>query len=249
MKRPIDPRDERLGIEDWWDYHHEGKGDYHQWLTASAGPEVWHNLNIDKLIKPNKVVLNIGVGLGHCTRELARRKCVVHALDISPVALAKVESFTAKTWLPPTLPDIPENTFDLAISYLVTQHMVDEDLLEQISGVLRSLKPTGVFAMQFAFALNRQANDLTYPPAERIARMKSGGMCRSLEGMARLVDQAGGSIAYARRIGMFPEQGSGWYAMHIVRPDYPQSNRIEAERPSILERGIAGFRIRACHRR
>ena len=231
MSRRIDPGDEKVTIREWWDYHHESRGDYQQWLTGSAGPEVWRNLNIDKLIKPDKVVLNIGVGLGYCTRELARRKCVVHALDISPVALRRVEPFTAKTWLPSTLLDIPENTFDLAISNLVTQHMADEDLLEQISGVLKSLKPTGVFAMQFAFALDKKQNDLTNPSAELI---KTGGVGRSLEGMTCLVDRAGGSIVWASRIALFPHMGSGWYAIHIVRPDCPLPNPGQ-EQLTVLE--------------
>ena len=233
MSRQIDPRDEKVTIQCWWDCHHEGKGDYEQWLTGSAGPEVWRNLNIDKLIKPNKVVLKIGVGLGYCTRELARRKCVVHALDISPVALRRVEPFTAKTWLPSSLPDIPENLFDLAISHLVTQHMADKDLVEQISGVLKSLKPSGIFAMQFAFAYNRSQNDLTSPSAELI---KTGGVGRSLGGMARLVDQAGGLIVWASRFSMFPDQGAGWYAIHIVRPDHPLPNLVRQERLTILSR-------------
>jgi hypothetical protein len=221
MNEKISPEDEKITIQNWWDYHHQLKGDYKFWLTGSRGPEVWDYLNISRFIQPNKVVLNIGVGLGHCTKKLAERECIVHALDVSPQALARVEAFTARTWLPSSLSNMPENTFDLAISNLVTQHMADKDLLQQISGVVKSLKVEGILAMQFAFARDPAKNDLADPSEELI---KCGGVCRSLEGMARLVSQAGGDIIWANRIGLFPNYGSGWYAIHIVRPDYLHVN-------------------------
>lgn len=221
MNEQIDPADEKITIQNWWDHHHQLKGNYRFWLTGSRGPKVWNYLNISRFIRPHEVVLNIGVGLGYCTRRLADKKCVVHALDISPQALARVEAFTARTWLPAHIPDLPESTFDLAISNLVTQHMADKDLLQQISGVTRSLKTDGIFAMQFAFARDPAKNDLAEPAEELI---KCGGVCRSLAGMARLVSQAGGDIIWANRIGLFPQYDSGWYAIHIVRLDYPFAN-------------------------
>jgi SAM-dependent methyltransferase len=228
-------------VQAWWDYHHEGKGNFELLLTGSAGPEVWRNLGVSKLIKPNTVVLNIGVGLGYCTIELARRRCVVHALDISPVALAKVSRFTVKTWLPSQLPEIPTDNFDLAISNLVAQHMRDDELIFQIRNVLKCLKPTGLFAMQFAFSLDTEKNDNPDPSLELI---KYGGVGRSLEGVARIVNQTGGSIVWASRIAIFPEQGAGWYAVHIVRPDYPLPNTIGQQHLTILDR-IAGNARRA----
>jgi len=35
--------------------------------------------------------------------------------------------------------------------------------------------------------------------------------------MDRMVFVAGGAIVWAKRIGLFPQYKSGWYAMHVVR--------------------------------
>lgn len=233
MSRTINPKDENITIQDWWNYHHENKGNYRNWLSGSTSNEVWRNLSITKLIKKDKVVLNIGVGLGHCTKELAKKKCIVHALDISAIALDKIKTIATKIYLPSSLPDIPKETFDIAISHLVAQHMTNEDLLRQISGILKALKPCGVFAMQFAYADDIQKNDIPSPSTEII---KTGGVCRSLKGMAHLVEEAGGTISWVSRIGIFPEYGSGWYAIHIVRTDCPFLNFIGLEQPAYFER-------------
>lgn len=221
MSEILNPKDEKISISNWWDYHHKSKGNYQYWLTGSSGPEVWKYLNISRLIKPNRVVLNIGVGIGHCTKKLVTKKCRVHALDISPSALEKVAAITEKTWLPAALPDVPKDTFDLAISNLVTQHMADADLTQQISHVVRALKVNGVFAMQFAYIQDPAKNDVPIPEEETI---KVGGVGRSLEGMLRLVKQAGGNVVWAERIALFPGYNSGWYAIHIVRPDFSLTN-------------------------
>jgi len=73
-------------------------------------------------------VLNIGVGQGHCTRALAGRGCEVSALDISRHALDKVASVIRAGYLASALHELPESAFDLAISFLVTQHVDDAAL-------------------------------------------------------------------------------------------------------------------------
>src|SRR6185436_575611 len=133
---------------------HQGFGDCRFWLTGSRAEGVWYPLAIQSRLRRGTVVLNIGVGLGHCTRALVRRGCIVHALDIAPAALAKVERIVAKTWLADNLSALPPKTFDVAISHLVAQHMSDEQLSAQLNAVVASLKPDGVFALQFGTALD-----------------------------------------------------------------------------------------------
>src|SRR5258708_31880367 len=56
-------------MAEWWEVAHREKREF--WLTGSRGPEVWDYLNITQRVQPDQVVLNIGVGLGYCTRALA----------------------------------------------------------------------------------------------------------------------------------------------------------------------------------
>ncbi|MHC4570808.1 MAG: tetratricopeptide repeat protein [Planctomycetota bacterium] len=204
---------DNMSMEEWWDYCQTTKNLWY--LTGSKGHEVWERLNITDKIYPGQVVLNIGVGLGYCTGELVRKKCVVHVLDISEVALNRVKDIVAKAWLPSRLADLPVNTFDLAISNLVTQHMTNTDLLEQMHAVTRSLKHDGIFAMQFAYSLSRKCDSSHKSPKHA----KNGVAFRSLLEVNSLVEETQGKILWVNKIGNFPEYNIGWYGVHIVKKD------------------------------
>lgn len=223
----IEPSDSSVSVADWWEYHHGGHGNFHLWLTGSNGPEVWRSLQIDKHIYGGQVVLNIGVGLGNCTRALVQKGCCVDVLDISHSALDKVRNVVHACWLPESFSQVPEGMYDVAVSNLVTQHMRDEDLMLQITSVVKRLKPNGIFAMQFAFAWDNELNDNASPDD---TLLKGGGVCRTLGRMVQLIQSAGGTVVWADRIGMFPEYRSGWYALHIVSPDFPYVTSISDRR-------------------
>ena len=219
-------------IEAFWNNCHlKLCNNYQVWLTGSKGPEVWNILNIIDKIKPKINVLNIGVGLGYCTKELVRRKCNVHVLDISKHALDKVRDI-AKTYLPTELQDMPQNYFDLIISNLVAQHMSHNELSTHIKYLLKTMKPTGVFAMQFAFSTIPENNNIE----PSLPDMKSGGVCRTLSFVSGIVEKGGGYILYTNRIGLFPEYQSGWYAIHIARRDYPYISSIRNKDLSVYEK-------------
>ncbi len=222
--------DNKMSVKDWWNYCQDNN---HWYLTGSKGPEVWERLNITDRIYSGALVLNIGVGLGYCTEELVKKGCVVHALDISEVALDRVRDIVVETWLPNQLAELPADTFDLVISHLVTQHMNDEDLLEQLGAVVRSLKPEGIFAMQFAYSLNGKY-DLFKPTMPVV---KSGGICRSLVKMNSLIEKACGRILWADKIDYYPEWNAGWYGIHIVQHD--EYNSLLRNRSSKNTRNIA----------
>jgi len=69
-------------------------------------------------LTPDMDILNIGVGKGYCTQNLAALGCRVSVLDISCAALNKVKNITAGTYLANALHKIPKNHFDIAISFL-----------------------------------------------------------------------------------------------------------------------------------
>lgn len=204
---------EAESVQQWWDKCHSNAGDFDFWLSGSSGNDVWSSLKIEDRIRPGQKLLNIGVGKGHCTRALAERGCQVHALDISPVALAAISNCVVATWLPSQLTQIPSDTFNLAISHLVSQHMSDANLSQQLSEVVRSLDADGVFAMQFAFRLSGNEEEIE----ETAENIKNGSVCRSLEGMQTMVASAGGRIVWSEKIATFPESNAGWYGIHIKK--------------------------------
>lgn len=221
----VDAQDGAVFVHKWWDDHHTGDHPEHRFfLTGSHGPDVWRSLCVEDRVVPGDVVLNIGVGMGYCTRSLAERGCVVHALDISTHALAKVDDVCAQTWLADAIDELPEGTFDLAISHLVAQHMDNATLRDQVAHVVPALKPGGVFAMQFAYRLNGMSDheDPVTPDA-----IVCGDVCRSLPSLVELAESAGGLVTFANRISLFPECGSGWYGVHIVRPDFPDVTSLK----------------------
>jgi len=204
----------RESVGQWWDACHTGSHPQAGFfLTGHQGPEVWDYLEVKNLLVPGLAVLNIGVGLGHCTRNLASLGCQVSVLDISRAALDKVRDCVQAAYLAESVEDLPENAFDLAISFLVSQHMNHRDLDQQLAAVIRSLKPDGIFAMQYAFRLDPAAPSDEDSPQN----CKEGGVCRTAARMEELVRLAGGQVVADRVIGLYPDYGSGWSALRIVK--------------------------------
>jgi SAM-dependent methyltransferase len=195
-------------LNDWWNRAHER--DHQYWLTGSDGAEVWERLGVRSRLSQGVRVLNIGVGLGQDTRQLAAMGCEVHALDISPVALDRVRGL-AVTHLASDLDRLPRDCFDVAMSHLVAQHMLDFDLLAQMKAVLLSLTSSGVFAIQFATGAAAALEQTSL-------QAKGGSIHRTPEQMERLVAQAGGLVALSEPREQFPEHRAGWHVMHVVRP-------------------------------
>jgi SAM-dependent methyltransferase len=196
-------------IGTWWDHAHGI--DHQQWLTGSPGAEVWERLDVVGPLRPGTAVLNIGVGLGRCTRELAVLGCTVSALDISPVAVERIKD-VATGYLASDLGSLPANRFDLALSHLVAQHMRDADLLDQIHHVVRSLKPDGLFAMQYA---DHKFGVLSDQP-QTMDMAKGGSICRQEDQMAALADQAGGRVVRSI-LRESHDCGIIWRVAHIQR--------------------------------
>ena len=190
--------------KEWWESaHRENDFDY---VSGYSGHDIWRRLEVEDRIVAGAVVLNIGVGQGLCTRDLAARGCIVHALDITPAALARVEDVIAGGWLAENLGALPSRTFDLAISHLVTQHLRDADLLAQMRAVLRALKPSGIFAMQFIGPAPKGL------PEGLQEHAKTGGVVRSPETIARFAEEAGGVVVRSA-----PKEGTEYWQWHMAQ--------------------------------
>lgn len=195
-------------MKDWWERAHitQNIG----WLTGSMGQEVWENLKINDKLKAGANVLNIGVGTGHCTKELAKLGLnSLHALDISKKALDSVKDI-AVCWTPDKLSAIPSNFFDVAISNLVAQHMSDKDLIPQIREVCRALKPDGVFAIQIANNIDNKPN-----LDQSVRTQKEGCVSRTNKEISKIVKNAGGKIIHMWKGPYFKEYNFGWIFVHI----------------------------------
>lgn len=193
-------------ITEWWDSAHSQNK--LRWLSGYQGSEIWRRLEVEERIRPNAVVLNIGVGLGYCTRDLWARGCKVTALDISPIALQRIADI-AVPWNASEVHSLPARSFDLALSHLVTQHMLPSDLSAQLHAVIRALKPDGVFAMQFSIPVENQT------PTFSKLEAKAGGVKYDLDRLVRMVKEAGGrvsrSIAKEQNLAL----GWAWQVVHI----------------------------------
>jgi SAM-dependent methyltransferase len=193
-------------MEEWWNECHETPGSLY--ISNYGGWSLWKAMNIRRRVRWRRKVLEIGVGNGRNIRRLRWRGCKVYALDITPTAFEKVKGLTKETWLAPE--NLPDSFFDLAISHLVTQHIDNATLEKQIKNVLRSLKPSGLFAMQFA---DRIADT---PYIETPEYQQGGGVCRSPEMIKQIVGRGGGKITWLSAPVEFPDQGSRWFYIHIV---------------------------------
>lgn len=190
----------------WWDEKHAGNST--RYLTGSTGKVVWDFLKIEKLLIPNAHVLEIGVGLGFCTRDVVARGVRLSVLDISEVALARVRDFTYAQYQTPD--NLPSGGFDLVFSHLVVQHMSDEDLLQQMKEVLRALRPKGIFAFQFADCGQR---------SQTTESQRIGGCCRSVVDIEKIVQEAVGEIVDMSEARWFSGlkrlPAPCWFAAHI----------------------------------
>ena len=150
--------------------------------------------------------------MGHCTRALAARGAIVSALDISQAALDRVVDATERRYLAGAIHQLPADSFDLAISYLVSQHMRDAELRQQIQHVVRSLKPTGIFAMQFTYGWGQREGTVN----DDLTPAKGGSVQRTLHRVAEMAHDAGAAIAWAGLNAHWIEHHASWYAVHVI---------------------------------
>ena len=186
-------------MKDFWEKQH--KENSALYLSGHSGQTVLDGLYLYKLPKENPRVLEIGVGLGICTNDLVKMDAEVDCLDISLEALERVRNIAKNGFLIPEA--LPSGSYDLAISYCVTQHMNTPDLRKQLKHVIQSLKPDGIFAMQYAMPYHA---DRIY---ESAAAQESGSVCRTAETMNDLIEAAEGRVVFHRIWGFFPQYNSG----------------------------------------
>jgi SAM-dependent methyltransferase len=114
--------------------------------------------DVEHLLPSHATTLEIGCGIGRMLRPLARRFDSVYGVDVSPEMISRARTRltdlgNVKVWLNSgtNLRPVKSGTVDLAISYLVFQHIPEASVVEaNIQDTFRVLKDGGVFKFQLA---------------------------------------------------------------------------------------------------
>lgn len=154
-------------------------------LSGCLYDETIDFLQVREYIVPKAMVLEMGVGLGYVTKDLSKR-CFVSALDISDIALNRVKSYCNAVYNVKDIEDIPYNTFDLILCHNLIQHIPTELLMVELKHIIRSLKSTGILAMEFV-----STNTINEPDCV-LHYENVGCYCRTPEFMENLIHILGG---------------------------------------------------------
>ncbi len=167
MKRDWDERARKDAfhyIASWrsdWDastFFQSGEEDY----VRLVGP-ILKEMNLDPR---DKSMVEIGCGAGRMTRVFAREFAHVDAVDISDEMQRRAKEFLCDfqniRWIladGATLHSINDASADFVFSYLVIQHLPSRDLaISLLQEILRTLKPGGLFLLQYNGALKASMN-------------------------------------------------------------------------------------------
>lgn len=197
-------------IKDFWESSHKQK--IHRWLTGSSLTQVKKNLDLSELIDTNHlIILEVGVGLGYCTRELSKNH-EVDALDISIKALKNVEKFCQQTYA--NSEKLQSNKYDLIIVHLVIQHMSNISLNNLLIDLIRSLKPNGLLAIQNIVSLdNYDYTDFDLS----LEKEKAGNMVRSLSYMKDIISESGGTVKCSEYANIYSAENIQNLILHVTK--------------------------------
>lgn len=187
-------------------------------LSGSSPKAVLDYHGLTSKIKPNTIVLDIGVGTGIMAHHLASLRCVVDCLDVADAAAETVRGVCRRFYRSDAITSLPTDEYDVATSQLVIQHMCERNLREQIEHVFRSLRPGGVYSMHWAGATEGPLNN---DPGE-IPPGRDGSMCRSPEYALTILQDVLGSQRHQfcvlpEKVN-WPQFGSYWYWIHLGKP-------------------------------
>jgi SAM-dependent methyltransferase len=150
-------------------------------------------LNIKDLVVPGMRVLEIGCGLGYVTAGFAEI-AKISVLDISDSALDRVRPICESVYHVDDVASLPTDYFDLIICHNVVQHVPTESLMVELKHAIRSLAPTGTFAVEYVWSNDSVDDGVNFQPSWATA----GQLCRSDKFMINLVNELGGTCKISR---------------------------------------------------
>jgi ubiquinone/menaquinone biosynthesis C-methylase UbiE len=156
-----------------------------------------------RLIGPDKVVLDLGCGVGRIEKFLAPSCRLLHAADVSKVMLKKaaerlqgIPNVMFNRVDGNSLDCFSDEMFDAVFSLLVLQHLEKEDAFRYLLEFHRVLKTDGLCIVQFPNLISESYfNDfLTYARMDSNERPMARMRCYTLEETKFLLDKAGFQI-------------------------------------------------------
>jgi len=206
--------DTSKSVEEFWESSHEI--DSELWLTGTDPDWLFNFYDLNALIKDRNrklKILNVGVGRGGCTKELAKNGHLVSALDISSAALEKVAKYVQQTYLANDVKTLPTSEFDLIIHHLVAQHMSIDDLKLQVESLISSLAKNGMLCMQIASYQKNDRND----SGDGKMECMMGAVGRSEEAIKILFDRPSLTVLEITQTNIYEEYGSSWYRIRAIK--------------------------------
>ena len=206
-------------LKEYWRKAHIEKNS--NLLTGTSGESTLANLQITSRIESGITVLEIGVGDGRSIREMVERGVKMSAVDIVPEAFECIKDLPVKVYLEDQLGTLPDLYFDLAISHQVACHQSNDTLREQIRNVVRSLVPTGLFAILVA-RMSFYPLNISWDYTNDIENIKAGARTRDYEEMVQLIKEAGGrSVHISSSL-----RDDSWiynYVVHIMKAKHDET--------------------------
>lgn len=200
-----------LDIEIFWDNCHDKN--IVESLSGCQYDETIDFLKLRSYIKPGINVLEMGVGLGYVTKGLYEDGMKVTALDISTIALERVNNYCEDIYLTGDLDKLQSDYFDIIICNNVIQHIPTDILIVELKEIIRSLKTGGVFAVEFVS--NNMVEDTGINPS--LGVIKNGGCCRTPKYLEKLIEKIGGKceLVFTRPVDFDVVQGH--HVFHVVK--------------------------------
>jgi len=165
-------------------------------------------------VKPKGNALEVGVGMGHVTKGLRDAGMNVSAVDISMAALKRVEPYCNGLFHVADVHLLPSNHFDLITCVNVVQHIRTDVLEFELQHFVRSMKRSGVMAIQFV--ANKNHEDLGENATQ--GAMTSGNLCRSPDFMEELFKKLNCKVDHVfKKWGINKGMVNGNHVFHVRR--------------------------------
>ncbi len=201
----------REGIKEFWDDCHNKE--LVRSLSGCSYNSIVKALHLQEYIKTSDTVLEMGVGLGGVVKGFYEENKKVSGLDISEVALDKVSEWCENIYTVAAVNNLPINYFDIIVSANVVQHIDTSLLKKELKYLIRALKNTGVFAVEFV--TNNNISDMGINPC--LETLKGGSCCRTPEVFKQLVKEAGGRGIVIESLDCDNEVVHSCHVMHIFK--------------------------------